>query len=61
MITMVFCYLHLGEYIYQRYIIIWFLFSGLIYCMNAVSVKLMKYAKKILKDNLKFTMILEFL
>lgn len=52
---------YLGEYIYQRYFIIWFLFSGLIYCMNAVSSEADEtYIKKILKDNLKFTMILEF-
>ena len=36
-------------------------FSGLIYCMNAVSSEADEtYIKKILKDNLKFTMILEF-
>lgn len=61
MITMVFCYLPIWENIYIKDIIIWFLFSGLIYCMNAVSSEAdEKYIKKILKDNLKFTMILEF-
>lgn len=60
-ITMVFCYLPIWENIYIKDIIIWFLFSGLIYCMNAVSSEADKtYIKKILKDNLKFTMILEF-
>ncbi len=61
MITMVFCYLSIWENIYIKDIIIWFLFSGLIYCMNAVSSEADEtYIKKILKDNLKFTMILEF-
>mgnify|MGYP004700983613 FL=1 len=60
-ITMVFCYLTIWENIYIKDIIIWFLFSGLIYCMNAVSSEADEtYIKKILKDNLKFTMILEF-
>ena len=36
-ITMVFCYLPIWENIYIKDIIIWFLFSGFIYCMNAVS------------------------
>ena len=60
-ITMVFCYLPIWENIYIKDMIIWFLFSGLIYCMNAVSSEADEtYIKKILKDNLKFTMILEF-
>ena len=60
-ITMLFCYLPIWENIYIKDIIIWFLFSGLIYCMNAVSSEADEtYIKKILKDNLKFTMILEF-
>ena len=60
-ITIVFCYLPIWENIYIKDIIIWFLFFGLIYCMNAVSSEADEtYIKKILKDNLKFTMILEF-
>ena len=60
-ITIVFCYLPIWENIYIKDIIIWFLFSGLIYCMNSVSSEADEtYIKKILKDNLKFTMILEF-
>ena len=59
-ITIVFCYLPIWENIYIKDIIIWSLFSGLIYCMNAVSSEADEtYIKKILKDNLKFTMILE--
>lgn len=60
-ITIVFCYLPIWENIYIKDIIIWFLFSGLIYCMNAVSSEADEtYIKKILNDNLKFTIILEF-
>lgn len=60
-IIIVFCYLPIGENIYIKDIIIWFLFSGLIYCMNAVSSEADEtYIKKILNDNLKFTIILEF-
>lgn len=60
-ITIVFCYLPIWENIYIKDIILWFLFSGLIYCMNAVSSEADEtYIKKILKENLKFTMILEF-
>lgn len=59
-ITMVFCYLPIWENIYQRYYYM-VSFFGLIYCMNAVSSEADEtYIKKILKDNLKFTMILEF-
>lgn len=54
-------FIHL-ENIYIKDIIIWFLFSGLIYCMNAVSSEAdERYIQKVLKDNLKLTMILEFL
>ena len=36
-------------------------FSGLIYCMNAVSSEAdERYIQKVLKDNLTLTMILEF-
>lgn len=60
-ITMIFHCLPIWENIYIKDIIIWFLFSGLIYCMNAVSGKAdEKYIQKVLKDNLKLTMILEF-
>lgn len=49
-ITMVFCYLPIWENIYIKDIIIWFLFSGLIYCMNAVSSEADEtYIKKSLK------------
>ncbi len=61
MITVAFSYLPIWENIYIKDIIIWFLFSGLIYCMNAVSSEAdEKYVKKILKDNMKVTIFLEF-
>lgn len=60
-ITMVFSYLPIWENIYISKILLYGFFSGLIYCMNAVSSEADEtYIKKILKDNLKFTMILEF-
>lgn len=61
MITVAFSYFPIWENIYIKDIIIWFLFSGLIYCMNAVSSEAdEKYVKKILKDNMKVTIFLEF-
>ena len=60
-ITMIFYRSSIWENIYIKDIIIWFLFSGLIYCMNAVSSEAdERYIQKVLKDNLKLTMILEF-
>ena len=60
-ITMIFYRSSIWENIYIKDIIIWFLFSGLIYCMNAVSSEAdEKYIQKVFKDNLKLTMILEF-
>lgn len=50
MITIAFSYLPIWESIYIKNIIIWFLFSGLVYCMNAVSSEADEtYIKKILK------------
>lgn len=60
-ITMGFYYSPIWKNIYIKDIIIWFLFSGLIYSMNAVSSEADEtYIKKVLKSNLKVTMILEF-
>lgn len=54
-------FIHLGKYLYQGYYYM-VSFSGLIYCMNAVSSEAdERYIQKVLKDNLKLTMILEFL
>ena len=43
-------------------LLVWFVFSGLIYCMNAVSKEAdEEYIRKVLKDNLKLTIVLEFI
>lgn len=61
-ITFIFSYSFIWENIYLKDIIIWFIFSGLAFCMNAVSGESDdKYIQKVLKDNLKLTMVLEFL
>ena len=54
--------LWIWETIYLKDIIIWTIFSGLTICMNAVASKAdEKYVLKVLKDNIKFTLITEFL
>ena len=54
-ITLIFCQLPFWDNIYIKDIIVWFIFSGLIYCMNAVSKDAdEKYIENILKNNLKF-------
>ena len=59
-ITLIFCQLPFWDNIYIKDIIVWFIFSGLIYCMNAVSKDAdEKYIENILKNNLKFTVIFE--
>lgn len=60
-ISMIFYHLPFWDNLYIKDIIVWFVFSGLIYCMNAVSKEAdEKYIGKVLKDNLKFTIIQEF-
>ena len=59
-ITLIFYHLPFWDNVYIKDIIVWFLFSGLIYCMNAVSQEAdEEYIRKVLKDNLKLTAILE--
>ncbi len=61
-ITFIFCRSSVWENIYIKDIIIWFLSSGFIICMNAVSKEADdQYISKVIKDNLKLTIILEFL
>lgn len=61
-ITVIFFYLPLWENIYIKDIIIWLLCSGVAICMNSVSNEAdEKYIKYVLKDNLKMTIILEFI
>lgn len=60
-VTLIFYHLPFWDNIYIKDIIVWFVFSGLIYCMNAGSKEAdEKYIGKVLKDNFKFTVILEF-
>lgn len=62
MITVIFYKMPIWDNIYIKDIIIWLIFSGLVICMNAASNEAdEKYIKKIIKDNLKLTIILEFI
>lgn len=61
-ITMPFYYSAVWKSIYIKDIVIWFLFSGVIYCANAVSNEADEnYIGKVLRENLKITIVLEFL
>lgn len=61
-ITLVFYCLPFWDNIYIKDILVWFVFSGLLYCINAVSKEADEnYIGKVLKDNLKLTVVLEFL
>ena len=61
-ITVIFFYSPLWKNIYIKDILIWFFSSGFIICMNSVSNEAdEKYIKNVLKDNLKMTIILEFI
>lgn len=61
-ITIVFHQLPFWDNIYIKDILVWFVFSGLLHCINAVSKEAdEKYIGKVLKDNFKLTVILEFL
>ena len=61
-ITFLFSRLPIWESIYLKDIIIWTLFSGLTICINAVAGEAdEKYIFKVLKDNIRFTMVTELL
>lgn len=61
-ITLIFYQLPFWDNAFIKDIIVWFVFSGLIYCMNAVSKEAdEEYIRKVLKDNLKLTIVLEFI
>lgn len=61
-ITFLFSRLPIWESIYLKDIIIWTFFSGLTICINAVAGEAdEKYIFKILKDNIRFTMVTELL
>lgn len=61
-ITFLFSRLPIWESIYLKDIIIWTFFSGLTICINAVAGEAdEKYILKVLKDNIRFTMVAELL
>lgn len=61
-ITFLFSRLPIWESIYLKDIIIWTFFSGLTICINAVAGEVdEKYIFKVLKDNIRFTMVTELL
>lgn len=61
-ITLIFYQLPFWDNAFIKDIIVWFVFLGLIYCMNAVSKEAdEEYIRKVLKDNLKLTIVLEFI
>ena len=61
-ITFLFSRLPIWKNIYLKDIILWTLFSGLTICMNAVAGEAdEKYISKVLKDNIRFTVVTEFL
>ena len=61
-ITLMFSRFPIWKNIYLKDIILWTLFSGLTICMNAVSGEAdEKYISKVLKDNIRFTVVTEFL
>lgn len=61
-ITFLFSRLPIWECIYLKDIIIWTFFSGLTICINAVAGEAdEKYILKVLKDNIRFTIVTELL
>lgn len=61
-ITLMFSRFPIWKNMYLKDIILWTLFSGLSICMNAVAGEAdEKYISKVLKDNIRFTVVTEFL
>ena len=61
-ITLMFSRSPIWKNIYLKDILLWTLFSGLTICMNAVAGEAdEKYISKVLKDNIRFTVVTEFL
>ena len=61
-ITLMFSRFPIWKNIYLKDIILWTLFSGLTICMNAVAGEAdEEYISKVLKDNIRFTVVTEFL
>lgn len=60
-IIVIFSYVPFWKLVYIKDVLIWFVFSGLIFCMNAVSGESDEgYIRKNLKENLKITIFAEF-
>lgn len=61
-ITLMFSRSPIWKNIYLKDIVLWTLFSGLTICMNAVAGEAdEKYISKVFKDNIRFTVVTEFL
>lgn len=61
-ITFLFSKTAIWDNLYIKDIIVWFITSGIIFCFNAASKEAdEQYIWKVLKDNLKFTIIIEFI
>lgn len=61
LITLVFSKIPIWDNCYIKDIIIWFITAGVIFCFNAASKESdEQYIWKVLKDNLKFTVVIEF-
>lgn len=61
-ITLMFSRSPIWKNIYLKDIVLWTLFAGLTICMNAVAGEAdEKYISKVLKDNIRFTVVTEFL
>lgn len=61
-ITLIFYNMPFWKNIYIKDIVVWFIFSGLMYCVNAIMAEADEhYISKILKDNVKASIFIEFL
>ena len=61
-ITFLFSKTIIWDNLYIKDIIVWFITSGIIFCFNAASKEAdEQYIWKVLKDNLKFTIVMEFI
>ena len=61
-ITLIFYNMPFWKNIYIKDIVVWFIFSGLMYCVNAIMTEADEhYISKILKDNVKASIFIEFL
>ena len=61
-VTILLCQLPIWDNAFLKDIILWVLFSGLVYGFNAVSYRFDEaYIKRTIKDSIKVTMVLEFL